>query len=98
MFCNRSFSYFLKLLVKQPIVVMNIIISDFTKMVQEIITPSNHVIVRTGFILRGPLALWGFSNIFLLNVDKDQKSHHLSAEPLALCHMANPALVIALRS
>ena len=32
------------------------------------------------------------------SVDEDHKSYHLSAEPLALCHMANPALAIALRS
>ena len=47
-----------------------------------------------------PLALWDFRNIFLLNTDEDQKkkSYHLSLGLLALCHMLNSSLVIALRS
>ena len=65
----------------------------------ELITPPNHVIARTGFILRGPWYLGDFRNIFLTNIGEDQKmSHHLSAGPLAQCHiMMNLALVIALR-
>ena len=40
-----------------------------------------------------------FCNIFFSNIGEDQKkSYHLSAGPLALCHMINPALFIALRS
>ena len=46
-----------------------------------------------------PLALWEFSNIFLRNTGEDEKkSYHLSARPLALCHMVNPSLVITLCS
>ena len=47
----------------------------------------------------GPLALWDFRNIFLENTGEDQnKSYRLSAGLLALFHMSNPSLVIALRS
>ena len=37
--------------------------------------------------------------VFLLNIREDQKkkSYHLRAGPLALSHIVNPALVIALR-
>ena len=47
----------------------------------------------------GPWYLGDFRNIFLTNIGEDQKmSHHLSAGPLAQCHiMINLALVIALR-
>ena len=47
----------------------------------------------------GSLALRRFSQLFLPNIGEHQKkAHHLSAEPLALCHiMVNLALVIALR-
>ena len=46
----------------------------------------------------GPWYFGDFCNIFLSNIGEDQKkSHHLSAGPLALWHMLNPALVIALR-
>ena len=45
----------------------------------------------------GPLALWGFCNIFLPNKGEDQKKSYLSAGPLALYHMLNLFLVIALR-
>ena len=49
--------------------------------------------------MRRPPALWEFRNIFLPNTGEDQKkSCHLSAVPLALCHMVNPSLVITLRS
>ena len=68
------------------------------------LTPSNHDIAQAGFRLRGafgaePLAFWDFRNIFLPNIDEDhKKSYHLSAGPLAMCHLLNPAMVIALRS
>ena len=43
----------------------------------------------------GPLALGKFSNIFLPNIDENQKnSYHLSAGNLALCHMVNAALLL----
>ena len=45
----------------------------------------------------GPLALWDFCNIFLPNKGEDQKKSYMSAEPLALCHVLNPSLIIALR-
>ena len=43
------------------------------------VTPTNHVIARAGFTLRGasgagPLAHWDFCNIFLPNTGKDQKN------------------------
>ena len=42
------------------------------------------------YIARG---LW----YFLPNIDEGQKkSYHLSAGPLALCHMVNPALVFTI--
>ena len=45
----------------------------------------------------GPPVLSEFCNIFLPNTGEDQKtSCHLSAVPLALCHMVNPSLVIRL--
>ena len=45
-----------------------------------------------------PLALWNFRNIFLPITGEDQtKSYRLSVRPLALFHMSNPSLVIALR-
>ena len=54
---------------------------------------------RPDFHRVGPLALWNFRNIFLSNTGEDQKkSYRLSAGPLALFHMSNPSLVIALRS
>ena len=47
----------------------------------------------------GPLALWDFPNIFLLNTVEDQKKKDLRAEPLALYQMLNPSqVIIALRS
>ena len=64
----------------------------------------NRVIARAGFALLGSLSLWKFSQYWSVksvsNIGEDQKkSHHLSAGPLALCHiMVNPALVKALRS
>ena len=47
----------------------------------------------------GPLARWRFSHLFLPDIGDYQKMcHHLSAEPLALCHITvNLALAIALR-
>ena len=49
-------------------------------------TYTNHVIARV------------FRKIFLSSIGENQtKSYHLSTEPLGLCHVVNPALVIALR-
>ena len=67
------------------------------------VTPTNHVIARAGFTLRGAfgaghLALWDFRNIFLPNTGKDQKKFYDLSAALALSHMLNPALVTALRS
>ena len=76
----------------------------YLKNVQKMVTPTNHVIARAGFTLRGtsgaePLALWDFRNIFLPNTGKDQKMcYGLSAGLLALYHMLNSTLVIALHS
>ena len=52
----------------------------FLKNVQKMVTPTNHVIARDGFTLRGasgtgPVALWDFRNIFLPNTGKDQKKY-----------------------
>ena len=50
------------------------------------------------YIARGPWHLGDFCNIFLPNISEDQKKAFLSeCGTLALCHMANSALVIALR-
>ena len=47
----------------------------------------------------GPLALREFLYIFLPDIGEDQnKSNHLSAGNLALCHIVNSPLVITLRS
>ena len=46
----------------------------------------------------GALVLWDFRNIFLPNTGEDQKKFYLSAGPLALSHVLNPSLVIALSS
>ena len=68
------------------------------------VTPTSHHIARAGFKLHGasgvgPLAHWDFRNIFLPNTGMTKKiSYDLSAGLLALCHLLNPALVIALRS
>ena len=52
-------------------------------------TLTNHVIAQAEFTLRGAMVLWDFRNI---------KFYDLSARPLALSHVLNPALVITLRS
>ena len=47
----------------------------------------------------GPLAVWDFCYIFLPNVGEGQKKfYHLNAGPLALFHIVNLDLIIALRS
>ena len=51
----------------------------FLKNVQNMVTPTNHVIARAGFTLRWasgaePMALWDFRNIFLPNTGKDPKN------------------------
>ena len=63
------------------------------------VTPTNHVIAQAGFTLSlDPWHFGDFSNIFLPNIDEDQKKSYMSAGPMALCHLLNPSLVIALRS
>ena len=47
------------------------------------------------YIARGPWHLEDFCNIFQPNISEDQKSPTIWA--LALSHMANTALVVALR-
>ena len=49
------------------------------KNAQNMVTPTNHVIARAGFTLRGAsgaglLAVWDFRNIVLPNTGKDQKN------------------------
>ena len=46
----------------------------------------------------GPLALWGFRNIFLPNTSEDQKKSYLSAGPLALCHVPGYCITFIKRS
>ena len=60
----------------------------------------NHVIPGLLLHCAGPLALWGFRNIFLPNIGEDQKKVLPSDHgTLALRHiMVNPVLVIAVRS
>ena len=61
--------------------------------------PANHVIPGPDLHCAGPLVLGDYRNIFQPNIDEYQeKVLHLSAGPLALCLVGNPALVIALRS
>ena len=64
------------------------------------VAPTSDVTARAGFTLHGsPGTSENFPNIFLPNVGEDQKkSYHLSAGSLALSHIVNPALVVALRS
>ena len=50
------------------------------------------------YIERGPWHLGNFCNIFLPNISEDRKKVLLSERgTLALCHMANSSVVIALR-
>ena len=57
------------------------------------ITPTNHILAR------GPWHFENFRNIFLPNIgEKTKKVLPAERGPLALCHMVNPTLVIALRS
>ena len=62
------------------------------------VTLTNHVIACAGFTLRESLALWRFLSHLLALYNEGLKSHHQSMGALAICHMVNPALVIALRS
>ena len=51
------------------------------------------------YIARGPWYFGDYLNFFLPNVGKDPKKvFQLSVGPLAMRHMVNPALVVALRS
>ena len=58
----------------------------FLQNVLQMVTPTNHVIARAGFTLS-----WAHDTL-------DQKKSYMSAGPLALSHLLNPSLVIALRS
>ena len=64
------------------------------------VTYTNHVISGQDLHCAGPLVLRDYRNIFQPNIGEDEKkkSYHLSAGAVALCHMVNPALVIALLS
>ena len=63
------------------------------------VTPTNHVIPGPDLYCAGPLVLGDYRNIFPPNIGEDQKkSYHMSAGLLALAHVVNPALVIAIRS
>ena len=64
-------------------------------------TPAaKNVIAQAGFTLPGTLGTLGsFRNILQSKTGENQKkSYDLCTRPLALCHMVNPTLVIALRS
>ena len=65
-----------------------------------VVTLTNHVIARGPDLhCASPRHFGDFCDIFRPNISESQKKfYHLSAGPLALCHMVNPALVIALRS
>ena len=56
-----------------------------------------HVIAHAGFTLRGGPGTFGIfaASSRQIQVKTKQMSYHLSAGHLALCHMVNPALVIA---
>ena len=50
------------------------------------------------YIARGRWHFGDFRNILLPNIGEEQKEfYYLSPRPPALCHVVNPALVIALR-
>ena len=61
------------------------------------VTPTNHVIAGPDLHRTEPLAIWGFSMIFLPNIGEEKKVSPFECEALALCHRINPALVVALR-
>ena len=60
----------------------------------------NHVIAWAEFTLRGaPGTLEIFATSFRqIKVKTEKESYHLNAGSLALCHMVNPFLTIALLS
>ena len=68
------------------------------KNVQYMVTPTNHVIARTRFRLCWAPGTLGFCNNFLPNTGEDQNKFYMSAGPLALYHMLNSSLVIALHT
>ena len=62
------------------------------------ITLTNHVTGLAGLTFREARGILEILQIFLPNIGEDQKkSYLLRARPLALCHMVNLPLVIALR-
>ena len=62
------------------------------------VTPSKHVARGRIYIAQGPWLFKDFREIFLPNVGEDQKKfYHMSAGPLALCHVVHLSLVIVLR-
>ena len=60
------------------------------------VTPTNHVLAQAGFTLCWAHGTLGFLLYFPPNTGEDQKKFYMSAGPLALCHMLNPSLDIAL--
>ena len=65
------------------------------------ILPSNQVIARAVFTLRGvPGTLEIFATCYIApNIGEEPKTfYYLSVGPQALCHMTNPVLIVALRS
>ena len=63
------------------------------------VTLSNHVIPGPDLHCAGPWHFMDFRDIFLPNIDEDQRKDFPSErKALALCRMVNLALVIALRS
>ena len=69
------------------------------KTVKKMVTPILTMLLPGPDFWAGPLALWGFSQHFLAKhkCRPNIKSDHLSAGPLALCHLVIPAKAIALR-
>ena len=71
------------------------------KNVQQMVTPTNHVIARAEYTLRsapGTLGIFETSSCRMQVKTKKVLAYHLSEGPLALLHTVNPALVIALCS
>ena len=67
------------------------------KMVQYILTLTNRVIARTGFVLRGaPGTIKILQKLPKYQLKPKNKSYHLRAGPLALCHMVNSPQAITL--
>ena len=70
----------------------------YRKIARKIVTLPKHVVPDWIYFARGFWHLGNFCNIFLPNISEDQKILLSKRGSLALYHMANTALVVALHS